>query len=208
MSSKTLFVYLFCLSLFTSLSADIFTNNWGNDEGLHVESDILLHLLNDWNVKIDGQQSTVNLPLFSDDADSITLSKTFLLNIDSTLEKIALNGLGFKGNADIYFNNTFIEKLTNSSSPFSIEIPTNIIKKQNEIKIILTRSKDLIEGFPVYTKLLTEPDYIGVTRPFWLSLNALKLIENFIVLRSADGPLQFLQDLVLRLEGEVLYFLE
>ena len=109
------------------------------------------------------------------------LTNFFNLPADSIKGDVVLKSLGFHGVVEIAINNTNITSKPNSNAPFRVVIDKTILKpgQKNSITILLTKSTDLNNSFPVFTNIYTEPEFIGITRPFYLEFTKPQLISGF-----------------------------
>lgn len=176
--------FLIVIILFTSsvVPAKTYLKKWGNDPGLDKQDNIIaLYKLNNWKIIGVPDSDQTQLPLYSDSADTISFINSFEYPNDSLIVGAYFKSLGFHGVVSIYINGNLISKQPNSSAPFRVKIKKKYLKDhgKNFIKIQLIKSVNLDNGFPVFTQLYTEPDFIGITRPFYIELVKQPLFNDF-----------------------------
>jgi len=180
MSRIRFLIILFSISI-SFIQAKTFFSDWGKDPVLDKRSDIIaLYKLKNWEIAgIKAEQS--QLPLFSDTADTITIINNFKYSRDSSITEVYFTSLGFHGLVTVYINGNLVSKQPNGSAPFRTKISLKYLKDKSEnyIKIVLIKNSTFDNGFPVLTHLYTEPEYVGVTRPFYIELIKQTIFDDF-----------------------------
>lgn len=174
--------YLISLVLLTVSYPKIYQASWGKDEFNENKSSVIaLYKLSGWQIQNNNHRSPITLPFFTSDEDSLILSNVFELPADSIRDEVIFKSLGFKGVIQIFINGNLLVSKPNNSAPFQVSVNKNFLKPghKNSIKIYISHSSDLNTSFPVFTNIFTEPEYIGVTRPFFMELTHPELITNF-----------------------------
>lgn len=176
-------IYLLIFLLLVNSQAKILSASWGDDEFASNNPNVIaLHQLPDWQVTINNNETArYSLPLFTSNDDSIYLTNSFEIPLDSIRDEVVFKSLGFNGVIEISINDNLIISKPNSSEPFTISVNKNFLKprQKNSIKILILKSTDLNRSFPTFTNIYTEPEYIGVTRPFYLEFVQPQLVSDF-----------------------------
>jgi hypothetical protein len=128
-----------------------------------------------WEISVSGNNwQKVSLPFFADDIPAITVKCTFA---DTSKQPLYLISYGIKGIAHVYLNNTLIHYQPNNQSPFKIKLKQDLLKQQNELKIIIHRPLKGDDGFPQFVRQFKEKYSLGIIRPIFLAKNKLNDIE-------------------------------
>jgi Glycosyl hydrolases family 2, TIM barrel domain len=174
--------YILFLCSVLPLQAEIHSASWGTDDTIDNNPNIIaLYKLNNWQLDNNRSKSSYDLPLFSSDEDTLVLSNFFDLPADTIRDEIVFKSLGFNGVAEISINNSLLATKPNSSAPFNFSIDKSLLKpgQKNTITILLTKSSGLNKSFPVFTNIYSEPEYIGIVRPFYIEYLKPRLISDF-----------------------------
>jgi hypothetical protein len=176
--------FLRILLLFLIISASIYAKdyrpNWGNDPGLDGRTDLIaLYKMDNWTVT--GLNGSTTLPFFSDSRDTLIFTNSFSFSADSTIKEVYFKSLGFHGRVTVFLNGNQILKQPNASAPARIKINKQFLvtNSPNQLKIILIKNASVDNGFPRFTHLYTEPEYIGIVRPFYLELLRSQIFSDF-----------------------------
>ncbi|KAA3617420.1 MAG: hypothetical protein D8M58_02410 [Calditrichaeota bacterium] len=141
-----------------------------------------LYNFENWKVAGFADIEQSKLPLYSDTADTISLTNSFNFNNDSLNGDLYFKSFGVHGLVSVFVNGHLISKQLNHSAPFRVKVNKNYLKSDsstNTINFIITREKNFETGFPVSTHLYSEPEFIGITRPFFLEIVKKPLFSDF-----------------------------
>jgi hypothetical protein len=164
--------------LIAPLYAKVYTPPWGTltteDSG-----DVALFLLDNWQIEFPGSVSKGELPFYTEDKDSLSFSNTFNLAVDSIRNDYVFKSNGFNGVFRVIINDHLIASGPNGTFPLSVLVPKEyLMAGNNSIKIILAKSRNIINSFPTYTRLYSEPEYLGISRKFYLQVHS-QLFDRF-----------------------------
>ncbi len=170
--------------LFGTLSAETVSYDWGAVRQADGHENIVaLFRMENWSVQVDGeQQSNVALPFVTTEINTFTCSNNFELT-DSTFNEASwfFSGFGFKGKVGVFINNNLIYSQYGSNTPFSVRIPAPFLRLgKNEIELRFENDpQNPADNFPRFVHMLSEPDYCGPARPFFLEKRPNAFIEQW-----------------------------
>lgn len=130
----------------------------------------IVELSGNWDRSTDGNEwTTVSLPLTDANKEKVIYKKN--LSIDPNMVKKyswSLNFFGLSDQVEIYLNNQLLGKYFGAMTPFSVNIPQNLISgRQNVLQLVVTpadKFSELIKDKNLYFKY----NSIGIPREIFL----------------------------------------
>ena len=171
---KTLIILAFFIHI---VSAQYHQLHWGQQANL--PDRINLGLLTKWNSNIDSSH-LVDLPFVLENHRTLLLSNSFNIDASDSSSVWKLVSNGFTGHGRVKINGSYVADIAESYTKSKRNIPTGLIHpKKNNIEIILNKPDNFSTGFLTFAHLFSEPDLLGITRPFYLEKVQNKLISDF-----------------------------
>lgn len=151
----------------------VYFYEWGNIPSLQESKQAASNIrLENWKIqKSEGQWEDISVPFFYTDVQSIHLKCTFSLAEVKETGKARLISYGIRGISKIFLNGKLLHYQCNDYAPFKVELLENLLNKdkENEIEFYLQIPKTSDKGFPAYVHLFAEQNYLGITRPLFIS---------------------------------------
>lgn len=156
----------------------------GNDS-----TDIQLFNLGTWHVTEHGIQKQVTLPYYSSAADTLVFERNFHLQQDTLVHDLLFSSNGIKGYVQLFINKQLVGSNINNSAPFSLTIPHQLLLagRKNEIKLVLSRNRNISGGFLTFSHMYTEPEVIGITRLLKITAKQVETRTDFSYSLTQSG---------------------